>query len=374
MHANEHVFGHKYSYRAVRCDGSDSEGTTHMFHSGTPIGGASFFPLTFESKASIAPVMSEAGSTMFAGLTERSVFHEPWWLDTTTNGHWQLAVVKSGDEVVAELPYALNRKGLWRISTQPPLTRTLGPVIKPSKSPSEQDWRHRVNIASELISTLPKCALIQQTLDTRIAEAIGFSLHGFSVSTSFTLKLQPNNTEESTWKGMRANTRNLIRRAAERLNTMEMTNADAFVDFYEANLSDRKRKNVYGTALMRKLVSEVLKRKAGMVLGAYGADGKLSAAIVLVWDNSTIYYLLSTRAENAHGGATAMLLWIAIRFARERNLVFDFDGIPNLQIMKFVSGFGGMPAQRLMVERIRPDYAAIRATMHCARRCAGLDV
>jgi hypothetical protein len=344
-----------------------------MMHSGISIG-TPLFPRNFEGKTSALPVSNQpANSPMYAGLTERSVFHEPWWLDITTGGHWELAVVKNGDEIIAEMPYAHQRKGIWQISTQPPLTRTLGPVIKPAKTPSDQEWRRRIGIASELIAQLPPCALIQQTLDRRIAEAVAFALQGFTVTTAFTLQIEPGLTEESVWKDMRANTRNLIRRAAEQLTANELTNVDEFVNFYDANLAQRKRANVYGSGLMRNLIAEIVKRKAGVVIGAYDRDGSLAAAIVLVWDNTTMYYLLSTRKEQAHNGAIGMLLWIAIRLARERNLVFDFDGIPNLQIMTFLSGFGGTPAQRLIVEKVRGDYAAVRYLTHAARRYTGRE-
>src|SRR5882762_5006591 len=62
----------------------------------------------------------------YVGLTERSIFHEPWWLNATMGENWHMAVVKTGDEIVGEMPYTLTRKGLWRVSYLPPLTRTLG--------------------------------------------------------------------------------------------------------------------------------------------------------------------------------------------------------------------------------------------------------
>jgi hypothetical protein len=117
------------------------------------------------------------------GLTERSVFDQPWLLDATTGGNWDLAVVKNGDEVIGEMPYMLERKGIWLVSTLPPLTPTLGPVIKPKrKGAGEPEWCHRMNITSELMSQIPECAHFYQLMDTRMseAEAIAFSLHGFA--------------------------------------------------------------------------------------------------------------------------------------------------------------------------------------------------
>jgi hypothetical protein len=302
------------------------------------------------------------------GLTERSLFHEPWWLDITTDRRWGLAVVENSNEVIAEMPYMLHRKGPWLLSTQPPLTRTLGPIIKAPKTSSDQDRRYSLNVTAELISKLPRCALFQQTFDIRIGEAVAFSARNFSVSTSFTFTIPPERDEQHIWRNMRANTRNVIRRAEDRVMVAEIVSANEFVDFYDANLANRKRHNVYGSQLMRRLIDEAMRRKAGIMLGAL-SDGKtLSAAVTLVWDNSTVYYLLSTRSAEAPSGCVALLIWRAMKLARDRNLIFDFDGIANSQAQTFLSGFGGTLAQRLTVERCRLDYATVRAMGHYARR------
>jgi hypothetical protein len=319
---------------------------------------------TRASEGTLAQAASPAPSD---GLTERSVFHEPWWLDIATGGEWEVAVVERGGELLGEMPYAVTRRGIWRVSPQPPLTRTLGPVIKPARNTPIHDWRRRLGITSELIAQLPDCAYVQQILDPRVSEAIAFSLRGFAVSASYTLRITQDRTDGDIWTGMRAKTRNSIRRAAEQLTVLEICDGNEFVNFYEENLARRKRINVYGSGMMRQLVDEIVKRKAGTLLGAYSDDGALGAAIAVVWDSSTMYYLLSSRKDNVHCGSISLLLWSAVRSARERRLIFDFDGIANHSILRFLSGFGGTLVQRLEVERVRADYAALRVM----RRSAG---
>src|ERR1700682_4033857 len=51
-----------------------------------------------------------------------SIFHERWWLDIATSGHWGTATVMHGNQVCGEMPYYLTRKGMWRVSRLPPLT------------------------------------------------------------------------------------------------------------------------------------------------------------------------------------------------------------------------------------------------------------
>jgi hypothetical protein len=316
------------------------------------------------------PKNSEANAQA-AGLTDRSVFHEPWWLDATTDGNWGLAEVRHGDEVVGEMPYMLERKGIWRISTQPPLTRTLGPVIKPPRSGSggERDWCYRMEIANELVARLPACAHFHQIMDTRMsqAEAIAFSLHGFEVSIGYTLELSHEHTEAQAWSSLRRNTRNWVRRATELLTIREIADPDVFVDFYDANLAVRKRNNVYGSIIMRRLLGEVITRGAGVLLGAFDEQGRLQAETALVWDSRAVYYLLSSRQHDAHGGAISLLIWEGARIARERRLIFDFDGISTASILDFLSGFGGRLVTRYEIERMRADYGALRTVLRGER-------
>ena len=302
-----------------------------------------------------------------AGLNERSIFHEPWWLDIATGGNWKLASVHDRSQLIAEMPYTVTRKGIWHISTLPPLTRTLGPVMPAGKGTSDDDWRHCFSATQTLVEQLPECALFHQRFDPRVSDAIGFALLGFDVSISYTVRIEPGRAEPEVWAGLRQTTRNLIRRAGERYTVSQVPDANTFVSFYDANLTRRNRVNVYGTHVMRQLVDAFISRGSGVVLGAYQPDGSLCSAIAVIWDKHTMYYLLSSRKEDAHGGVIGLLLWNAMRSAREKNLTFDFDGISNVGILKFLSGFGGTLVPRLEVERTRADFAAMRSMLHLGR-------
>jgi hypothetical protein len=297
------------------------------------------------------------------GLVERSLFHEPWWLDATAGEDWHMAVVKSGDEVIGEMPYTLTKKGLWQVSYLPPITRTLGPVIK--RQPAHAggaEWVHRLDVTRELIAQLPRCAHFQQLADPLVseAEAAAFALAGFKVSVQFTLKLPAGLDEETVWNRLRRNTRNHVRRSSEQFVVQEIMDVDAFVSFYDSNLCARELDNIYGSAIMRRLLTEVLRREAGTILGSFDSDGSLTAATALVWDRTNLYYILATRKATAHSGAVALLIWQAMKIARERGLEFDFDGVSTAGILQFLSGFGGQLVRRYQFEYMRVDFALIR--------------
>ena len=81
--------------------------------------------------------------------------------------------------------------------------------------------------------------------------------------------------------------------------------------------------------------------------------------VLLVWDDSVMYYLMSSRApELADNGAISLLLWEGAQRAHQRGLVFDLDGVTSNGTWQFLSGFGGSLSMRYVVTRSRARYIA----------------
>jgi len=327
------------------------------------------FPLINSTEHFMNPGIAQSGADIVRPAQKsrpsfigHSIFHEPWWLDIATSGNWHLVKVVENNEVIGEMPYTLVKKGFWKVSEMPPLTRCLGPVIRSSTGHAEDEWRHRFNVCDKLIRQLPGCDLFEQLLDPDVseAEAIAFTFNRFTVLVNFTLRIFPQQTEPEVWARMRANTRNVIRRASEQLSVKEILDADEFVRFYDANLAARQQRNIYGSAVMRALLAQAVGRDAGKMLGCYSKDGVLQAEIAVVFDDTALYYLLCSRRQDTHGGAVSLLIWSAIRLAHERQLVFDFDGVSSQGILTFLSGFGGKLVRRFEIRRLQPGYATFR--------------
>jgi hypothetical protein len=294
-------------------------------------------------------------------LPAQSVFHEAWWLDLVTDGNWRAATVRRGSEIVGEMPYSLGRKGLWRTSQMPPLTRTLGPALKPFAGDPAHAMLDRIHVTTQLIEQIPEVDSFYQIFDPRVEDALAFGLNGFTVSTRYTLQFAPERDAEQLWKGLNGKTRNLIRTGQKFLKVAPIESPAEFNRFYNANLAAHGRSNIYGTDLMQRLVSAFVERGAGYLLGAYDANGHLVAAIGVTCDRHAAYYLLSSRSPSAHSGAISVLIWAAIQDAMKRKLTFDFDGIPNANTFRFLSGFNPTLRPRLVVERHKPVWSMAKA-------------
>ena len=259
------------------------------------------------------------------------------------------------------MPYSVGRKGPWRTSQMPPLTRTLGPALKPFAGDPAHAMLDRVDITTQLIEQIPEVDSFYQIFDPRVEDALAFGLKGYTVSTRYTLQFGQERDIEQLWKGLNGKTRNVIRTGQKFLRVTPIESPAEFNRFYDANLAVRHRSNIYGTGLMQRLVSAFVERGAGYLLGAYDTNGHLVAAIGVTFDSHAAYYLLSSRSPSAHGGAISVLIWAAIQDAMKRKLTFDFDGIPNANTLRFLSGFNPTLKPRLVVERHKPVWSMAKA-------------
>ncbi|MDR5798568.1 GNAT family N-acetyltransferase [Caballeronia sp. LZ001] len=233
-------------------------------------------------------------------------------------------------------------------------------MFKENEKDPVRAMAERVSLTNELIAQIPTVHSFYQIFDPRVEDALAFGLKGFTVSTRYTLQFPVGRTVEDLWKGLHYKTRNMVR-TGQKFVTIQPLAPDEFNRFYDSNLEARSRKNIYGSQVMHRLVTEFTQRGAGYVLGAYNADGALVAAIGVAMDSHAAYYILSSRTQNAHGGAISVLVWEAIKNAAERNLTFDFDGIPNENTFKFLSGFRPTLKPRLVIERHSPIWSAAKA-------------
>jgi hypothetical protein len=314
-----------------------------------------------EEKASQPTCLgSRAPSGAVASDPAFSIYHESWWLDAVTDGNWREALVTEGGVVIGRMPYIIERSLGFRVCRMPSLVRTLGPVISPVTDGSAPLLARRIDIANALIDQLPRFGWFEQLFDPRIEDAAVFAQRGFTVGHTHTFVIPPGRTEDELWDGVTFKTRNHVRKAAKTLAVAPSVEPDEFCHFYNENLGPEH--NYHGIERMRCVVREVLVREAGTLLAARTPDGKLAAAVCIVWDLAAARYLLATRRiDIAGGGATMLLIWEAIRLACKRAIGFDFDGITSPGMLEFLAAFGGDLATRLRIRRVSKPFALAQA-------------
>jgi hypothetical protein len=249
----------------------------------------------------------------------------------------------------------------------PQLTHLLGPAIDEGSGSSNTRWLRRLDILKELIGQLPRVGLFSQTCHPDTLDVLGFQAAGFDTSLQFSAEIHPA-PEDAMWRGMRDKTRNVIRRAAERAQTRELADPVEFTRFYADNLARAGTRSYFDLSRVAPLFQAAHARGQARILAVDDPSGQKAAAVLYVWDERRMWYLLSSRDPRfTDNGAVSSLIWEGIKEAARRGLIFDFDGVSSNGSARFFAGFGATLRPRYVVHRTSPGFAVADSLLACLR-------
>lgn len=287
-------------------------------------------------------------------VNTNSIFQESWWLDAVAPDHWDLVEVKKAGEVRASMPYVKghNRFGLKTI-IMPPLTQTLGPWLAPSKAKYAKQLALQKDLMTALIGKLPPHDYFEQNFHYSITNWLPFYWRGFSQSTRYTYVLEDLTDLDRVWNSFRENIRREIRKAKKRVVCRTETDIDRFLDINTLTFKRQGRKLPYDRELVHRLDVSCVAHNARQIYFAEDAHGEIHAAIYIIWDANSCYYLMGgTVPEFRNSGATSLLMWEAIQFAATVTKKFDFEGSMIESVERFFRGFGARQIPYFQITRM----------------------
>jgi hypothetical protein len=237
----------------------------------------------------------------------------------------------------------------------PPLTHFLGPAIDSGSGSQTTRYLRQLSITSELIAKLPRVASFRQKMHRGVVDAVAFQSTGFDVSVQFTYEMHPA-SEKEAWEAMRDKTRNAIRNGEKIYKISTDFDPQAFTEFYKKNLYAEGKNEHIDFGIARGLTRRCLEEDCGRFFVARDIAGSPKAAIFVVWDQTSCYYLMATRAKESTYGATSAALWASVKFAMSKQQIFDFDGIYNAGSAKFFASFGGNVSPRFVIQKANLAY------------------
>ncbi|MEG2288882.1 MAG: peptidoglycan bridge formation glycyltransferase FemA/FemB family protein [Clostridium sp.] len=284
------------------------------------------------------------------------IFSQYWWLDTVSGKDgWDVILNEKGGSIVAALPfsYSENRHGID--IHQAKLTQKNGVYIE---YPSNQKYTSKLSFEKkamkEIIDELEKRNLNKytQNFDYTVTNWLPFYWRGYNQTSRYTYVIEDISDFERIYNNIDSSTKNMIRKAEKIVKIKENLDVDSF---YEINKMTFERKGMnipYDKDLIKKIESETKRRECSKSFYAVDEEGNIHAAIYLVWDKTSVYYLLGgINPDYKNSNATSLLLKNAIEFSVSMNLKFDFEGTMNEDIEKFFSSFGGRQVQYFTISK-----------------------
>ena len=271
-----------------------------------------------------------------------SIFQQPWWLEVVAPGQWGEVVVKRGEEVSARMPYVIKKKYGLTALTMPPLTQTLGPWLRPSKAKYARRISEQKQLMNELIEQLPEVDYFCQNFSPYITNWLPFYWRGYTQTTRFTYRLEDLTDLDVIWSGFNENVRNKVRKAQKQVEIRDDLSIQDFIKINELTFIRQGKELPYSAELVECLHNACQANSASKAFFAIDEQDRIHAAIYLVWDSNTAYYLMAgEHPELRKSGANSLLIWEAIKYASTVTKVFDFEGSMIEPVEEFVRAFGG---------------------------------
>ena len=274
-------------------------------------------------------------------------------------GQWKEVVSESGGHIYGRLRYIEYKRAIFKICSQPSLTRVLGPIVLAEGSKVESRYRTQFRTVKDLLRQIDHFDYVRFVLDPSVTNFSAFQSSNYLISLEHTLILDCTVSVDELWRNFKDKTRNVIRKAAKFLTLVDLHDPQEFMRLYLHHLGTRKC--YFDPLAVKRIYHAVSEHKQGRIVTAVDNDGLVHAMIFTLWDERHYYYFLSSRDPDvADNGATSLLLWNALQHAHALSLQFDFDGVSSESRYHFMAAFGGRVAARLIVQKSTFLFALLK--------------
>jgi hypothetical protein len=293
--------------------------------------------------------------------TEESipVFSRDWWLDAVCGiNKWDVILIKEKDKIKAALPFYLLRP---HIISMPFYTQTMGVWFAlhsdDTKTISAQE--HRQSICNQIIEQLKPHKIFWQNFHYDFTDWLPFYWSGYTQTTRYTYLLKDLRNVDRIWDNMSQHTRRNIKKAIEKFHITVKQGIPVydFMRVYSQTFERQREKNTQDTEVMKRLIEVCRARNQGELWGGYDPKGQLHAAVFIVWQKQSAYYLAGGGAtELRQSGAHSLVLWEAIQHVAGYSDVFDLEGSMLPGVERFFREFGGIQTPYFSIKKGKPGF------------------
>jgi len=286
------------------------------------------------------------------------VFSRDWWLDVVCGSdNWDVILIKENDKIRATLPYYLLRHN---IISMPFYTQTMGiwfaPCSDDTKPASIQE--NRQSICNQIIVQLKPFKCFLQNFHYDFTDWLPFYWSGYAQTTRYTYLLKDLKNPDCLWDNMSQQTRRNIKKAIERfhITVKQGIPIGDFMQVYAQTFERQRKRNTQDTKVLQRLIEVCRQRKQGELWGGYDPQGRIHAAVFVVWQKQAAYYLAGGGdTELRQSGAHSLVLWEAIQHTAACSEVFDLEGSMLPGVERFFREFGGIQTPYFAIKKGEPS-------------------
>ncbi|SFM05056.1 GNAT family N-acetyltransferase [Pelosinus propionicus] len=272
------------------------------------------------------------------------IFSKDWWLDAVCgDDNWDVVIIEKDGEIVASWPFYIKKSG-FNVIAMPRLTQAMGIWIS---YPNGQKYTKRLayekKIFTDLIGRLPQVDMFSQNFHYSITNWLPLYWSGFQQATRYTYVIEDITDLVKVYNNFQSNIKTDIKKAQRTVNCYFDSDIDKFFNTNRLTFERQRMQMPYDIKFLKRLDAACSKRECRKIFYAQDEQGRIHAAIYIIWDEQSAYYLMGGgHPELRSSGATSLLLWKAIQFAATVTKKFDFEGSMIEPVERFFRAFGAV--------------------------------
>src|SRR5690606_7751874 len=170
--------------------------------------------------------------------TSIPIFSRAWWLDAAAGvDNWDVVIVEADGQVQASLPYVKKRRLGMTLLTQPSLTQTVGPWLRPVDMRYAKRLSRHKELMHALIRQLPRFAHYIQHWHYSCTDWLPFYWAGFEQTTRYTYVIDDLSDPDQVCAGFSHAKRKDIKKAEDRIRVSYDLSAEAFYENHKMTLA-----------------------------------------------------------------------------------------------------------------------------------------
>jgi hypothetical protein len=241
-------------------------------------------------------------------MKDTPIFHLPFYLDAVAGDNWDVALVHINEQLVASMPYVIEKiKGYSNI-VQPPLSQFGGPWFSKEYLKKNRVGREK-QLMDELFAQLPPHSSYLQNWHHEITNWLPLYWKGFSQTTRYTYLIPDTSDLKSVWDNLQPNVKSRIRNSEKNLTVIETDDFDNMYRILSKSFQSRKKSGLFPEVQFKNLNEALGKNNSRKILIAEDSEKIQLGTAYFIWDEVSVYYLAGgISGEGKNTGIMQLLL------------------------------------------------------------------
>lgn len=302
-----------------------------------------------------------------------SIYSQPWWMDAICGSeNWDVWLYYRGENILAAMPYYMEKRGKFRYITKAPLTQTNGIIFSHAgNSKIQTRAAYEEKVIDAMVEWLKNSDfdVYEQQYPHTFNNWQPFFWNGFSCITRYSYLIKDTSDIDKIFEGYSSNLRKNIKKGQRRTKEIQTLDADLFYKEHEKIYKKQGRCCPFSYNLWLKLYTACQEHECGKALSVINHEGEISSLAYFVWDDRYVYFLMGgSIPELSEDNTFSYLMHMGIKMASEMGRAFDFEGSMIKRVAKAMREFGGVPTPYYRIRKIyNPDIIRMEAEQEIQR-------